>query len=106
MRLGTLILASLCACAALDAAGAWPPAILAALADGDLPIVTADRGNDPSEPSTGHSRESVPLPVCGPQAKRGVNLATRATLSDIGRAVAEVCETHLEKGTSFLEAIL
>jgi phosphopentomutase len=30
----------------------------------------------------------------------------RATLADFGRTVAENFDTHLEKGTSFLEAIL
>jgi phosphopentomutase len=48
----------------------------------------------------------VPLVVYGPGAKRGADLGTRATLSDIGKTVAANFETHLEKGTSFLEAIL
>ena len=92
--------------AALEAADAWLPTLLAALGDGDLLILTADHGNDPTTPSTDHSREYVPLLVYGPRAKRGVDLGTRATLSDIGETVADNFETHLEKGTSFLEAIL
>ena len=92
--------------AALEAADAWLPTLLAALGDGDLLILTADHGNDPTTPSTDHSREYVPLLVYGPGAKRGRDLGTRATLSDIGETVADNFETHLEKGTSFLEAIL
>jgi len=92
--------------AALEAADAWLPTLLAALTDGDLLILTADHGNDPTTPSTDHSREYVPLVVFGPRTKRGVNLGTRATLSDIGQTVAHNFDTHLEKGTSFLEAIL
>jgi phosphopentomutase len=92
--------------AALEAADAWLPTLLAALGDGDLLILTADHGNDPTTPSTDHSREYVPLLVYGPRAKRGGDLGTRATLSDIGETVAGNFETHLEKGTSFLEAIL
>ncbi len=92
--------------AALEAADAWLPELVAALGDGDLLIVTADHGNDPTTPSTDHSREYVPLLVYGPRAKRSADLGTRATLSDIGETVAENFEAHLEKGTSFLEAIL
>jgi phosphopentomutase len=92
--------------AALEAADAWLPELLAALGGDDLLMLTADHGNDPTTPSTDHSREYVPLLVYGPRAKRGVDLGTRATLSDIGQTVAESFETHLEKGTSFLEAIL
>jgi phosphopentomutase len=92
--------------AALEAADAWLPAILAEFAQDDVLIVTADHGNDPTTPSTDHSREYVPLLVHGPGVKRGVDLGTRATLADIGQTVAETFETHLERGTSFLEAIL
>jgi phosphopentomutase len=92
--------------AALEAADAWLPSILAAAGDGDVLMVTADHGNDPTTPSTDHSREYVPLLVYGAKAKRGVNLGTRATLADVGQTVAENFDTHLEKGTSFLEAIL
>jgi len=91
---------------ALEAADAWLPALLAALRENDLLMLTADHGNDPTAPSTDHSREYVPLMVYGPRANRGVNLGTRATLSDIGQTVAESFETHLEKGTSFLDTIL
>jgi phosphopentomutase len=91
---------------ALETADAWLPAAFAALGEDDLFVLTADHGNDPATPSTDHSREYVPLVVYGPRAQRGVNLGTRATLADIGQSVACNFDTHLEKGTSFLEAIV
>jgi phosphopentomutase len=91
---------------ALETADAWLPSALAALHQDDLFIVTADHGNDPTTTSTDHSREYVPLLVHGPAAKKGVNLGTRATLADIGQTVARNFDTHLEKGTSFLDAIV
>jgi phosphopentomutase len=88
--------------AALEAADAWLPSVLAALREDDLFLITADHGNDPSTPGTDHSREYVPLLACGPKAPRGVNLGTRKTLADIGQTVAGNFGTHIETGTSFL----
>jgi phosphopentomutase len=84
----------------------WLPEFRAALRPGDLAILTADHGCDPTTPSTDHSREYVPLIVFGPRARAGIDLGLRATLSDIGQTVAENFATSIEKGTSFLQAIL
>jgi len=92
--------------AALEAVDAWTPALIESLRHDDLLIFTADHGNDPTTPSTDHSREYVPLLVYGKRAQRGRNLGTRATLADIGRTAAEIFDVELEKGTSFLDAIL
>jgi phosphopentomutase len=92
--------------AALEAVDEWIPTLLGRLQEGDLVIFTADHGCDPTTPSTDHSREYVPLLVYGPAAKRGVNLGVRATMSDIGQTVAENFGTKVEKGTSFLSAIV
>ncbi|HOL71414.1 MAG TPA: phosphopentomutase [Bryobacteraceae bacterium] len=92
--------------AALEAVDAWVPELLGRLREDDLVIFTADHGNDPTTPSTDHSREYVPLLVYGPRARRGHNLGIRATLADIGRTVAHNFDLHLEKGTSFLDEIL
>jgi phosphopentomutase len=72
----------------------------------DLAIITADHGCDPTTPSTDHSREYVPVLVFGPKSKPGVPLGLRSTLSDLGQTVAENFGCHLEKGTSFLPAIV
>lgn len=92
--------------AALEAFDRWLPGLLERLRADDLLIITADHGNDPTTPSTDHSREFVPLLAYGPRARRGVELGTRATLADIGQTVTENFDTHLGKGSSFLEAIL
>ncbi|MBM3745657.1 MAG: phosphopentomutase [Acidobacteria bacterium] len=92
--------------AALEAVDAWLPDLLDSLLPDDLLIVTADHGNDPTTPSTDHSREYVPLLAYGPRTRRGVDLGTRATLADIGQTVAANFGLQLQKGTSFLEAIL
>ena len=72
----------------------------------DLLIVTADHGNDPTTPSTDHSREYVPVFAWGERVKRGVELGTRETFADLGQTVAEVFGVGpLDHGTSFLREI-
>lgn len=90
---------------ALEETDRWIPHLEAALKPGDVAILTADHGCDPTTASTDHSREYVPLLVFGPNARRGVDLGTRATLSDVGQSVAEIFGAHLERGSSFLAAI-
>jgi phosphopentomutase len=90
---------------ALEEVDAWLPSLEAKLGEGDLAILTADHGCDPTTPSTDHSREYVPLLTYGPHARGGVNLGTRATLSDIGQTLAENFGTSIAKGQSFLSQI-
>jgi phosphopentomutase len=47
--------------AALEEFDAWLGAFLSLLLPDDLLLITADHGNDPTTPSTDHSREQVPL---------------------------------------------
>jgi len=84
----------------------WLPSFQNELRPGDLAILTADHGCDPTTPSTDHSREYTPLLVFGPHAKTGVDLGLRRTLSDIGQTVAENFGASIEKGTSFLHQIV
>ena len=91
---------------ALEDFDAWLPEFEKAMQPGDLAILTADHGCDPTTPSTDHSREYTPLLAFGPRARAGVNLGTRATLSDMGQTVAENFGTSIEKGTSFLGQII
>jgi phosphopentomutase len=85
---------------ALEQVDAWLPKLFSASEPGDLIILTADHGCDPTTPSTDHSREYVPLLVYG--GTPGVNLGVRETLSDIGQTVAENFGAVLTKGASFL----
>jgi len=81
------------------------PRLLAPVRRDDLVIFTADHGNDPTTPSTDHSREVVPLLVTGPRV-RPVGLGRRATMADIGQTVADFLEvTPLPSGTSFLTEV-
>jgi phosphopentomutase len=91
---------------ALEQFDAWLPQFFAEQQEGDLVILTADHGCDPTTPSTDHSREYVPLLVSGPHVRRGVNLGLRSSLSDIGQTVAQNFGAHIAKGDSFLEQII
>jgi phosphopentomutase len=90
---------------ALEAVDDWLPSLESRLRPGDLLILTADHGCDPTTKSTDHSREYVPLLVYGKKARAGVDLGTRKTLSDIGQTVAENFGTKIVTGESFLPAI-
>lgn len=82
-------------------------AMLPALRPTDLLVVTADHGNDPTTPSTDHSREYVPVLIAGAGVKPGVDLGTRPTFADLGQTLAEVFGvTPLPHGTSFLGSLL
>ncbi|MCK5452980.1 MAG: phosphopentomutase, partial [Calditrichia bacterium] len=65
------------------------PEILDLLREGDILIITADHGNDPTTPSTDHSREYVPLLVQGPGLTKGVDLGIRETFADVGKTLAD-----------------
>jgi phosphopentomutase len=91
---------------ALEELDAWLPTLEERLREDDLAILTADHGCDPTTPSTDHSREYVPLLVFGKQARRGVDLGVRSTLSDIGQTVAENFGVSISKGRAFLRDIL
>ncbi|MDQ3421052.1 MAG: phosphopentomutase [Acidobacteriota bacterium] len=80
--------------------------LLPALRENDLLVVTADHGNDPTTPSTDHSREYVPLMVAGARVKKGVDLGTRQTFADLGQTIADLFGAKLANGTSFLADIL
>ena len=89
----------------LRALDAWIPRLRARLRKDDVVILTADHGNDPTTPSTDHSREVVPVLVLGPRV-RPVALGDRPTFADLGATVAEYFGVKpLAAGTSFLREI-
>ena len=82
------------------------PRLVSKLRDDDLLVITADHGNDPTTPSTDHSREHVPVLLHGRQVKAGVDLGTRPTFADLGQTLAEnFAVGPLPHGTSFLKSI-
>lgn len=71
----------------------------------DLIMFTADHGNDPTTPSTDHSREVVPMVAFGPRVDP-VDVGERVTFADMGQTVAEFLGVPpLDHGTSFLGEI-
>ena len=81
--------------------------VVGALAPADLLIVTADHGNDPTTPSTDHTREYVPLLVAGPLVRGGADLGVRSTFADLGATVAQALGTSApDAGTGFLAEVL
>ena len=92
--------------AALAEFDRWLPDFLAKLGPEDAVFITADHGCDPSDQSTDHTREYVPLLALG-QGIRPVNLGTRSTFADLAATVCELLGVAFETpGESFAVAIL
>jgi phosphopentomutase len=91
---------------ALEAFDRRLPEIVAALRDDDVLVVTADHGNDPTTPSTDHSREQVPLLVAGAPVAGGRSLGERPSFADCGATLADLLGVEPPPaGTSFAAEI-
>jgi phosphopentomutase len=79
-------------------------ALLDALREDDLVFITADHGCDPTDVSTDHTREYVPLIVAGPRIKGARPLGTRSTFADLGATLCDVLKLSSSglAGTSVL----
>ncbi|HBV69119.1 MAG TPA: phosphopentomutase, partial [Clostridiales bacterium] len=66
------------------------PEIVAGLKDGDVLIITADHGCDPTTESTDHSREYIPLIVYGKRIKGNNNLGVLDTYASIGKTILDM----------------
>ena len=89
--------------AELEAFDARVPEILAALRPGDLAVITADHGNDPTWTGTDHTREQVPVLAFGPGIAGGA-IGRRDSFADIGATVAGHLGLPWDgAGRSFLE---
>ncbi|MGL4323520.1 MAG: phosphopentomutase [Beijerinckiaceae bacterium] len=73
--------------ACLEAFDQYVPALRAALRAGDMCIITADHGNDPTWQGTDHTREHVPILAFGPDSAPG-SIGARRTFADIGATVS------------------
>jgi len=80
--------------------------LLDPLRDDEMVLITADHGNDPTTPSTDHSREYTPLLVAGPRVRAGADLGTRGSFADVGATLAEAFGVGtLAAGRSFLAEV-
>ena len=75
---------------------------------GDIFIITADHGCDPSTPSTDHSREYTPMLIFGECVRSGIDLGTKDSFADISATVLDYLGVPQNgtKGKSFLSEIL
>jgi phosphopentomutase len=90
----------------LEAIDARLPEVMAICRAGDLLIITADHGNDPTTESTDHARERVPLLAWRPGLVRGTRLGTRESFADVGATAAEALGCPWDgAGTSFMPAL-
>lgn len=67
----------------------WLGNFITRLREGDFLVITADHGNDPTTPSTDHSREYVPLLIWTPELEKGKSLGVRETFADVAATVAD-----------------
>lgn len=78
------------------------PQLIDVLDESDALVITADHGNDPTTPSTDHSREYVPL-LFYRKNKSGKNLGVRKTFSDVAKTAGDFFKVNNSlKGKSFL----
>jgi phosphopentomutase len=78
------------------------PEFMAKLKDGDLVVITADHGCDPTAPGSDHTREHIPMIFFGPNVVPQ-ELPTANTFSDIGATLAKHLGVKpLSNGTALL----
>jgi phosphopentomutase len=78
------------------------PEFMARLKDGDLVVITADHGCDPTAPGSDHTREHIPMIFFGPNVQPQ-ELPLAPTFSDIGATLAKHLGVKpLSNGTALL----
>lgn len=85
------------------------PELLSSLRDGDLLILSADHGNDPTARGSDHTREYVPIIAYSKRtaSEGGKDLGVRNSFADIGQTVLEALGVKEKQniGQSFLGAL-
>lgn len=81
------------------------PEILQTLKEGDLLMLTADHGNDPTFKGTDHTREFVPIIALIKGGSAGRDLGTRRGFMDVGATIADYFGVSWDIGESFLESL-
>ena len=81
------------------------PELTAAMEEGDLLIMTADHGCDPTWVGNDHTREYVPV-IAYHHNIESVNLGERTTFADMGQTIAEFFNVEkMNYGKSFLKEL-
>jgi phosphopentomutase len=75
---------------ALEALDSRVPELRGNLRDDDVLIITADHGNDPTTPSTDHSRERVPVLCAGDLVAAGTDVGHRSSFTDCAATIADL----------------
>jgi phosphopentomutase len=65
------------------------PAIMDSIGAGELLLITADHGCDPTWAGTDHTREYVPILAYRPELASGQDLGTRTSFSDLAATVSD-----------------
>ncbi len=81
------------------------PEIIEGIRDDDILFITADHGNDPTTPSTDHSREAVPILIYGKNLRKNVFIGERESFSDLGKTIGENFGINMNNGKSFLHLL-
>jgi len=90
---------------ALNQFDQYLPQILDELEQGDLLIITADHGCDPTWPGTEHTREHVPV-LAYTKGMKPYALGQRETFADMGQTIAQWFDiSKLNYGESFAEQL-
>ena len=76
------------------------PEIMELLSDGDLLVITADHGCDPSFRGTDHTREHVPL-LCWKKGGAGFPLGIRKSFTDLAQSLTAFFEVPSYKRGNF-----
>ena len=87
---------------ALEDFDSWLPLLQKELKPGDMVVITADHGCDPTWPGSDHTREHVPVIAFGPHIKPG-SIGKRKSFADIGQSIAKhMGLPALQYGTAFV----
>jgi phosphopentomutase len=90
---------------ALEEFDVWLGEFMAELQVGDLLVITADHGCDPTTEGTDHTRESVPLLVWHPGLVQGRSVGVRNSFADVAATIAELFGLVRGSGTSFADQL-
>lgn len=84
------------------------PALMSSLRDGDLLMLSADHGNDPTFPGSDHTREYVPIVCYAPSRTLGSDLGVRTSFADVGETLRTGfgLAAPLALGESFLDKVM